>query len=160
MNAALGFRRMAIALVLLSVAAFAASERSAWTLVVGGVLALAATSVTYVPSRLSLPPWLLRLGVIAAIAWGSWSFLSQPSADEAPRIVGNVVLGVLLLKLWDRKSPSDWRQVVALSIVLVVAAALLSVDFLVGVLVVAYAMAIVAATMLYHLYAGAERVTG
>lgn len=157
MNASLGFRRMAIALVLLSVASFAASERSAWTLVVGGVLALAATSVTDGPRRRSLPPWMLRLGVVAAIAWGTWGFVSRPSADEAPRIVGNVVLGVLLLKLWDRKSPSDWRQVIALSIVLVVAAALLSVDFLVGVLVIAYAMAIVPATMLYHLYAGAER---
>lgn len=159
MNAALGFRRMAIALVLLSLAAFSASERSPWTLVVGGVVALAATSVTDGPRRRSLPPWILRLGVVAAIAWGSWSFATQPSAEEAPRIVGNVVLGVLLLKLWDRKSPADWRQVVALSIVLVVAAALLSVDFLVGVLVIAYAMAIVPATMLYHLYAGAERAT-
>jgi transglutaminase-like putative cysteine protease len=67
------------------------------------------------------------------------------------------VLGALLLKLWDRKEPSDWRQVIALSIVLVVASALASGDFLVGVLVIGYAMATIATTMLYHLHAGAER---
>lgn len=42
MNAALLFRRAAIVLVLVSVAAFAASQRSGWVLVAGGVLAVAA----------------------------------------------------------------------------------------------------------------------
>jgi hypothetical protein len=47
--------------------------------------------------------------------------------------------------------------VIALSIVLVVASALASGDFLVGVLVIGYAMATIVTTMLYHLHAGAER---
>jgi transglutaminase-like putative cysteine protease len=83
--------------------------------------------------------------------------MQRPKPDQAPRVVGYVVLGALLLNLWDRKEPSDWRQVIALSIVLVVASALASGDFLVGVLVIGYAMATIATTMLYHLHAGAER---
>ena len=157
MNAALLFRRAAIFLVLVSVAAFAASQRSGWVLVAGGVLAVAAARLTDGPRRRALPAFLLRIGVIALILWGGTEFMRQPTPDQAPRVVGYVVLGALLLKLWDRKEPSDWRQVIALSIVLVVASALASGDFLVGVLVIGYAMATIATTMLYHLHAGAER---
>ena len=157
MNAALLFRRAAIFLVLVSVAAFAASQRSGWVLVAGGVLAVAAARLTDGPRRRALPGFILRIGVIALILWGGMEFMRQPTPDQAPRVVGYVVLGALLLKLWDRKEPSDWRQVIALSIVLVVASALASGDFLVGVLVIGYAMATIVTTMLYHLHAGAER---
>ena len=55
MNAALLFRRAAIVLVLVSVAAFAASQRSGWVLVAGGVLAVAAARLTDGPRRRALP---------------------------------------------------------------------------------------------------------
>ena len=157
MNAALLFRRAAMVLVLVAVAAFAASQRSGWVLVAGGILAVAALRLTDGPRRRALPAFVLRIGVIALILWGIVDFMQLPSPAQAPRVVGYVVLGALLLKLWDRKEPSDWRQVIALSIVLVVASALASGDFLVGVLVIGYAMATIVTTMLYHLHAGAER---
>jgi transglutaminase-like putative cysteine protease len=157
MNAALLFRRAAMLLVLVAIAAFAASQRSIGVLVVGGLVAVAAARLTDGPRRRALPAWVLRLGVIALIGWGAMEFVAQPTAEQAPRVVGFVVLGALLLKLWDRKEPSDWRQVVALAIVLVVSSALASDDFLVGVLVIGSGMTVVLATMLYHLHAGAER---
>jgi hypothetical protein len=157
MNVALLFRRAAMLLVLLSIAAFAASQRSGWVLVVGGLLAVAAARITDGPRKRQLPAWVIRFGVFVGIGWGAVQFMARPSPDEAPRIVAYVVLGALLLKLWDRKTPSDWRQVMALSIVLVVASALASGDFLVGVLVIGYAVATIATTMLYHLHAGAAR---
>ena len=157
MNVALLFRRAVLLLVFLSIAAFAASERSGWVLVIGGLLAVAATRITDGPRKRHLPAWAIRFGVFVGIGWGAVQFMARPSPDEAPRIVAYVVLGALLLKLWDRKTPSDWRQVMALSIVLVVASALASGDFLVGVLVIGYAVATIATTMLYHLHAGAAR---
>lgn len=160
MNVPLRFRRAAMALVLVSVAAFSASERNGWLLAVAGLLAVAAGTLTDGPKGRALPQWALRLGVMVAIGWGAFQFVQRPSPDEAPRIVGSVVMGAMLLKLWDRKQSSDWRQVIALSIVLVVASALVSGDFLVGVLVIGYAMVLVAATMLYQLHAGAERAAG
>ena len=157
MNVALLFRRAVLLLVILSIAAFAASERSGWVLAIGGLLAVAATRITDGPRKRHLPAWAIRFGVFVGIGWGAVQFMARPSPDEAPRIVAYVVLGALLLKLWDRKTPSDWRQVMALSIVLVVASALASGDFLVGVLVIGYAVATIATTMLYHLHAGAAR---
>jgi transglutaminase-like putative cysteine protease len=157
MNAALLFRRAAMVLVLVAVAAFAASQRSGWVLVTGGILAVAALRLTDGPRRRALPAFVLRIGVIALILWGMLDFMQVPTPAQAPRVVGYVVLGALLLKLWDRKEPSDWRQVIALSIVLVVASALVSDDFLVGVLVIGYAIVAIVATMLYQLHAGAER---
>ncbi len=156
MNARLQFRRAATALVLLSIAAFSASQRDGWVLAVGGSAALAAALFTEGPGRRTLPEWAVRLGVFAAIGWGAMRFFGRPSAEEAPRVVGGVVLAVLLLKMWERKAPRDWRQVMALSMVLVTASALASAEFIVGALVVTYAGATVAATMLYQLYAGEE----
>lgn len=157
MNALLAFRRAASVLVLLAVAAFAASQRDGTVFVAAGTLALAAALLVDGAGRFAVPTWFVRLGVLAAIGWGALRFAERPSAEEAPRVVGGVVLGVLLLKLWERKSPEDWRQVMALSIVLVVASALASADFAVGLLVVAYGGATVVATMLYQLHAGQER---
>jgi septal ring factor EnvC (AmiA/AmiB activator) len=62
--------------------------------VVGGVLALAATSVTDGPRRRSLPPWMLRLGVVAAIAWGVSSLL-----DAVSPLVAGIVLGAVVPEL-------------------------------------------------------------
>jgi hypothetical protein len=156
LNARLLFRRAATALVLLAIAAFSASQRDGWVLAVGGSVALAAALFTEGPGRRSLPEWAVRLGLFAAVGWGATRFVGRPSAEEAPRVVGGVVLAVLLLKMWERKSPRDWRQVMVLSMVLVVASALASAELIVGALVVAYAGATVAATMLYQLYAGEE----
>ncbi|MFM7799294.1 MAG: hypothetical protein ACKPBA_10000 [Planctomycetota bacterium] len=88
MNAQLLFRRAAMALVLVSVAAFSASERNGWILVVGGLLAVAAGSFTHGPRGRALPPWVVRLGVIAAIGWGAAQFAQRPSPEGAPRVVG------------------------------------------------------------------------
>lgn len=157
MNVALLFRRAALLLVILSIAAFAASERSGWVLVIGGLIAVGAARITDGPRKRHLPAWVIRFGVFIGIGWGGVQFMARPSPEEAPRVVAYVVLGALLLKLLDRKTPSDWRQVMALSIVLVVSSALSSGDFLVGVLVIGYAVATIVTTMLYHLHAGAER---
>lgn len=161
MNAALAFRRVALTLVLLSVAAYAASERSVWVLVIGGVAAVAAATITEGPRGRALPAWAVRLFVLAAMVWGTVDFFSRaaPNPADAPRVVGEVVLAVLLLKLFERKRASEWRQALALSVVLVVAGALASSEFLVGMLVMAYAACSIAAVMLYQLYAGEERAT-
>ena len=55
MNAQLRFRRAAMALVLVSIAAFSASERNGWVLVVGGLIAVAAGRLTDGPRGRALP---------------------------------------------------------------------------------------------------------
>jgi hypothetical protein len=157
MNVAVAFRRAALALVLLATAAYSASERSPWALVLGGLAAVLSTFITEGPRGRALPAWTVRVGVLAAMAWGGFEFLQRPSPAEAPRIVGGVVLATLLMKLFERKAASDWRQVLALTVVLVVASALGSADFVVGVLVIVYAGVAILAVMLYQLLAGAER---
>jgi transglutaminase-like putative cysteine protease len=71
-------------------------------------------------------------------------------------IVGAVVLAILMLKLYGRKGPSDWRQVLALTVVIVVAAALNSMDLLAGIFVMAYAAVALSSAMLYQVYSGSK----
>jgi protein-glutamine gamma-glutamyltransferase len=154
MNAAVLFRRAAMVQVLLALAAFAVADRSVWFLVVGGVLAVASGSVTEGPRGRHLPNWLVSIGVVVAMGWGVVSLAEQPGLRAATGIVGAVVLVILMLKLYGRKGPSDWRQVLALTVVMIIAAALGSVDLLTGALVIAYAGTAMTSVMLYHLYAG------
>jgi transglutaminase-like putative cysteine protease len=156
MTVAAPFRRTVTVLVLLAVAAFGASQGDPWTAAVAGALAFAAIRLTEGRRPWLLPPAWLRAGVLLAIAWGGFEFATGLSAEGAPRVVGTVVLAALVLKLWSPKAAQDWRQVIALSIVLVVAASLSSMDPLVGALVVAFAAALVPAAMLYQLHAGEE----
>lgn len=156
MTAGAPFRRAAAVLVVLSIAAFGASQGAPWLAALAGALAIAALRVTEGRSPRALPAWALRAGVLVAIAWGGFEFAAGLSAEGAPRVVGTVVLSALLVKLWSPKAAQDWRQVIALSIVLVVAASLSSMGPLVGALVVAFAAALVPGAMLYQLHAGEE----
>lgn len=157
MNAALAFRRLAVVQVLLALGAFAVSNRDEWFLVAGGVLAVASTYITEGPRGRYLPNWVVGPGVVLAGLWGVASFISNPEPRVVSGVVGVVVLTILMLKLYGRKNPSDWRQILALTVVMVVAAALNSTDLLVGVCVMAYAAVTLANAMLYQLYAGVHR---
>ena len=149
------FRRAVSVLVALSIAAFASSQRNPFMLTAAAVALAAIRFVGTAPGS-GLPPWGLRAGVLAAIGWGGFEFASGISAEEAPGVVGTVVLTALVLKLWSPKEAQDWRQVIALTIVLVVASSLSSLDLPTAVLVIAYAAAIVPGTMLYQVHAAEE----
>lgn len=155
MNAPLLFRRAALLQVLLALAAFAVADRNAWYLIAGGVLTVASTPITEGPRGRFLPNFVVSIGILIALGWGVLNLTDQPSMRAAGGIVGAVVLMILMLKLYGRKGPSDWRQILALTVVMVIAAALNSMDLLAGVLVMAYAGTALGAVMLYQLYAGA-----
>lgn len=157
MNAALAFRRAALLQVLLALGAFSVADRNEWFLVAGGVLTVASSYITEGPRGRHLPNWIVGPGVILAGAWGAVNFLQHPEPRAVASIVGAVVLAILMLKLYGRKGPSDWRQVLALTVVIVVAAALNSMDLLAGIFVMAYAGVALISAMLYQIYSGARR---
>jgi hypothetical protein len=148
---------MVLITCLCAIAAFAASERMGWFLVVAGIAAVAGTALADGPRARSIPPWSVRALILAAIGWGAFDFLSRPEAEEAARVVGTVVTVAMLAKLWERKSAADWRGIIALSIVLLVSAALGTSDFLVGLLVIVGVAVLVPTAMLYQVVAGTER---
>lgn len=149
------FRRAASVLVVLSICAFASSQGRPLVLLAAAAALAAIRFVDAAPGS-GLPPWGLRAGVLGAIGWGGFEFSSGISAEGAPGVVGTVVLAALLLKLWSPKEAQDWRQVIALTIVLVAAASLASLDLVTGLLVIAYAAAIVPGAMLYQVHACEE----
>jgi transglutaminase-like putative cysteine protease len=155
-NAAVLFRRAAMLQVLLALAAFAVADRNAWFLIAGGTLTVASSYVTQGPRGRFLPNWLVSLGIVLAMVWGAANLLDQPNLRDSSGIVGTVVLTILVCKLFGRKGASDWRQILALTVVMVIAAALNSVDLLAGLLVMAYGGTALGAVMLYQLFAGAR----
>ena len=156
MNASAWLSRCVLAACMLALAAFAASQGDAPVLVIAGSITVAGFTLSGGPRGLVLPPWAVRAAVLAGIAWGALEVFARPGAEDAARTVGLVVSGGICVKAWDRRVPSDWRQVLVLAMVLCASAALHSSDFLVGILVIAFVAALVPAAMLLQLHAGAE----
>ena len=158
MNVGTWLSRSVLAACMLALAAFSASQADAWVLVVAGSVTVAGFTLSGGPRGLVLPAWAVRLSVLGGIAWGALEVFARPGAEDAARAVGLVVAAGICVKAWDRRVPSDWRQVLVLAMVLCASAALHSSDFLVGALVIAFAAALVPAAMLLQLHAGGEAV--
>ncbi|NBX36047.1 MAG: DUF3488 domain-containing protein [Planctomycetes bacterium] len=130
-------RRHAMWLAVVSLVAFALSQRSLALGLVAIVVAAASWMVTSQCTRRMLHPTavLVLVSVVAAVV------ISQvwPRLDPAriPRWIGLGVFFGMLVRLWARRSISDERQVVLLSGVLLVAAGLHSIDLAVGMLIIA-----------------------
>ncbi|MFN7021346.1 MAG: DUF3488 and DUF4129 domain-containing transglutaminase family protein [Phycisphaerales bacterium] len=118
----------------------------------------------------STPPWgerkpialprllvnALVLGAIinAALRAGSARSVGQPIVSH----LGEFLVYVQLLKLFDRRTVRDESQLLTLSVFVTIAAVLTSNNLLTGVGIIAYTPIAISATMLYQLRAGRARV--
>ncbi|MCC6320174.1 MAG: DUF3488 domain-containing protein [Phycisphaerales bacterium] len=107
---------------------------------------------------IALPRLLVNLLVVAAIinaamrAGGSRT-VGQPIVSH----LGEFLIYVQLLKLFDRRTVRDESQLLTLSVFVIIAAVLTSNNLLTGVGIVLYTPLAISATMLYQLRAGQAR---
>lgn len=108
---------------------------------------------------IALPRLLVNVLVLAAIInaalrAGSARSVGQPIVSN----LGEFLVYVQLLKLFDRRSIRDESQLLTLSVFVTIAAVLTSNNLLTGVGIIAYTPIAISATMLYQLRAGRARV--
>lgn len=142
--------------VLLAIAAYAVALR---TFELGFVLAIAAIASGYIaegPRGRTLPRWLATGGAALIATWMVITFLDDPAAENTMSVVGRLACTLATLRLFEKRTPRDDRQVVVLSVVTVVASALYSFQLLFGVLVVAFAAQTIQLIMLNRLQSGFE----
>ena len=128
-------RRHHLVFAILSISAFAISERSIAILIVGTSLSLASWFITVGCRKHMLPQKAVLLLLLLAFAAVCLRVYSVPYQFEIPSIIGMLVSFGLLLRLYARRTSSDERQILMMSSILVVAAVLQSSDLLVGLLV-------------------------
>lgn len=151
------FRVHALGLVLLGVVAFCTSQQAFGLLVLAAALAILSWYVTEGPRGITLPRWAQNAGVILLLLWSLREWTLVPDLAETMGVLGRFVLWLSIIKLYGRKGPRDWAQLIALGGVMVMAGALQSVEFLFSALVFLYAAATLWTVLLYQLFAGRER---
>ncbi len=128
-------RKYNLVFALLSIAAFAMSERSIVILIGGISLSIASWFITVGCRKHMLPQKTLLVLLLLGFAAVSFRVYSNPYQFEIPSIIGIIVSFGLVLRLYARRTSSDERQILMMSSILVVAAVLQSSDLLVGLLV-------------------------
>lgn len=127
------------------------------TFELGFTLAVAAIASGYIsegPRGRTLPRWVATIAALAITGWSLMDFLEDPVAEETMALIGRVTCLLATLRLFERRTAREDRQVVVLCVVSVVAAALYSFQLLFGVLVIVFAAQTIRLIMLNRLRTG------
>ncbi len=149
------FPAVALLVVLLGIVAFFTASRSVGMLLVTGVLAVLSWYVTEGPRGRALPTWVSNLLIMAV--WLNFAVELLQQRLDILGALGRLIVWMSVIKLYQRKAPRDYAQLLTLSVLLVVLGAVRSTDLLFAALLLLYAAAALYALLLYQLYAAYER---
>ncbi len=148
------FPLMAFALVLLSIVGVCIAQRSVELLLIAGALAAMSWYVTEGPRGRVLPRWVSSL-LVMAVSLNVFVELLQPGIVWM-HVLGRFAVWMTLIKLYERKTPRDYAQLLALSLLLILAGAVQSTELLFGVVVIVYAVLGLYVLLLFQLYSAHE----
>ncbi len=156
MNFLRRFKYLAYSLVLLSLVGFTYATQN-YSLM---VLAVAATALSWwlveTGKGPPIPRWLINCGVLLAALILFWELviLRQPNLLLA---LGYFILGLILCKLFEVKSNRDYGQILILSLLLMLAAAILTVSPIFAVFLLAYFGLGLYVSLIFHLQCETQR---
>jgi transglutaminase-like putative cysteine protease len=96
-----------------------------------------------------LPRWLANGLTVLAAAYTAWHILRDPTKPIFP--IGNFLLMLQLIKLYELRGNRDYAQLLVLSLLLMVAAAISTASLLFGLIFVVYLLVSPYACLLFHL---------
>lgn len=148
------YRVLRFAMVLLAIAAQCAALQSLSMLLVAGTLASVSWYVTEGPRGRSLPPWVARLLVLAAMLAAAVEGVGP--IEQLPPALGTFVVWLTIIKLYDRRTIEKESQLLLLSLLLMVTGGLYASDLLFGILMILWSLLGGWVLLLYHLHHGTE----
>ncbi len=151
------FRKVAYAQVILGVIAYAVAEQNAAMVLAAGALSTLSWYVVEGPGGKPLPRWMINLGVLLATGW---LFFTQAPPARAPLIMslGEFILCIQLLKMYELKKNRDWAQLMVLSLMQMICASIISAEIIYGLLLVAYLILTLLTVLLFQLKIGHDEV--
>ncbi|MCA9290447.1 MAG: DUF3488 domain-containing protein [Phycisphaerales bacterium] len=148
------FPLMAFTLVLLSILGICVGLKSVGLLLVAGPLAAMSWYVTEGPRGRHLPRWAANVLTIGACLNVFIDLLG--SEQEVIGVLGRFIVWLTLIKLYEPKTPKDYGNLLALSLLLMMTGCLATVDLLFGILLIVYAALGLYVLLLFQLHAGFE----
>ncbi|HZZ41680.1 MAG TPA: DUF3488 and transglutaminase-like domain-containing protein [Tepidisphaeraceae bacterium] len=150
------FRPTLYVLLFLGFTGFAVAAESAgiWLLSVGALVLNAWLIRTnrFAP----LPRWLANLVTVLALLYVAEKVAEAPAAPIL--VIGEFLVLLQIVKIWEQRANRDYAQLLVLSLLLVVAAAISTASLIFGLMLIAYLFLSLYCCLLFHLKVEAEQV--
>jgi transglutaminase-like putative cysteine protease len=143
------FRWLVYAQVLLGIVAFCMAERNTALLLVAGALGALSWYVVEGPTGRPLPQWTIMCGALASVGW----LLVELSRNRGDIVqaMGHFTMWLQVLLLYGKKSNREYGMILVMSLLQMIAASVLSVSLLYGVLLAAYCVLALFTILLFQL---------
>lgn len=157
MSVQLLFRKLVFAQVLLSLMAFCFAEQRPELLLAAGALCALSWYVVEGPNGRPLPAWIIMTGAIIASLW----LLSSLYFHNTNIIVavGHFTIWLQILLLYGPKTNREYGEILALSLLTMMGASLLTVSLLFGLLLTAYCILGLFSLLVFYLKNSNDHVT-
>jgi transglutaminase-like putative cysteine protease len=148
------FRVSIYLLVLLGIAGYALAAQSPWILLLGVAGVLANAWLVRIGKFKSLPRPLANLITLTSVVYIVHEVMT--AGGTPVMIVGQFLVFLQLVKLWEQRGNRDWGQLLILSLLLIVAASMNTASLLFGIVFAGYLFLSLYCCLLFHLKVEAD----
>ena len=148
------FRRLVFAQAILGIIASCMAERNPVLLLVAGTLAMLSWYVVEGPAGRPLSRGLIMIGAMIATACFTYEFYRSQGQHLIPAIA-HFIMWLQILLLYSRKDNREYGQILALSLMQMISASVMTGELIFGLLLAAYAVTALFTLLLFQL-----KVTG
>ena len=150
-----GFPILALAVVLLGIVGFSVAQQSVGLLMVWSALVVISWYITEGPRGKSLPRWTSNVLVLAVTINVLVDFFQLQS--DVLGVLGRFVVWLIVIKLYERKAPRDYGQLLAMSLVLMLIGSIRPDSLVFAIVLFFYAGLGIYVLLLFQLFASHER---
>ncbi len=147
-------RRLTLLTAMLAIAAYAVAASSAAVALIALPAAVAAWWIGAMPVARLVPRIVINIGMLLIIVLAAAASLAGPTFGV--EAVANLIVALILGKLFDWRNSRDAAQVLTLSVFLGVAAALTSLQLGLALLLIPFTPVVILSAMVYQVCAGQE----
>src|SRR5579871_490406 len=151
------FRPTIYVLILMGILGYAMAAQSIGFCLIGVVAVLTNAWLSFSRRFRPLPRPIANLVTLAAVAYIIQELVAQ--AGPPVMIVGQFLVFLQLVKLWEQRGNRDWAQLLVLSLLLMVAALMNTASLWFGLLLAAYLFLSLYCCLLFHLKVEADVAT-
>ncbi len=160
MNPSRQFRHLIFLLVLLSIVSFCLAERNMVMLLVAVPATALAWLLTEGPRSRPLPGWAVNLGALGVLTWLAFSVFGPDGERDGNMVLaaGHFTLWLQIVVLYRKKANREYGQLLVLTAVQMVAASVVNISLLYGVMLMLYCALALVTVLLFQLKTSIDRV--
>lgn len=150
------FRFWQLVLIELSFAAAALATEHLWMLLVAGPITALSWYLVEGPRARALPRVAVNLGAVVVLILIGLSTLAEPDPGRTMELLAAFVLGILVLRQWQERTPREDAQQIFLALILVLSSVMQSEQLLFGILTLVWTATAIYVVILFQIHKGTD----